>query len=302
MDRNPAEGRHGLFGRLRRAAPACAGSLFLASGKGGTGKSVIAAALAYRFAETGLRSVVFDADFGVGNAHILQGLTADLSVAHVVAGRIELEDVAAIAPTGVRVIPGGSGVSGLGALSSVELRLIARGMRWVEREADRIVVDGPAGVSDQALLLGGCADLTVVVTTPDVTAMTDAYAWIKLASARRRDTPLVLLVNRAREEGQATAVAERIRGVARRFLGLEVPFAGWIVEDPAVAESVARRRPFSLSHPHAAATAALVRIAVGIEERIEAGGLGGGSFAERLEGAVNSQEQAVAPPRPGVMA
>jgi flagellar biosynthesis protein FlhG len=276
------ESRPGLLWRLWKPAPRAGRTVAVASGKGGTGKSILAAALAHRFADEGLRTVVFDADFGVGNAHILQGLTADLSVAHVVAGRVELEDILRAATTGVSVIPAGSGVPGLASLSPFELQLVVRGLGGIERSADRIVVDGPAGVSDQALLFVGCSDLTLVVTTPDITAMTDAYAWIKVATRRGRESPLALVVNRARSEGQANGVAGKILGVARRFLGLELPFLGFVPEDPAVTESIARRRPVPVSHPDSPAAAALSRLAEEVETLLDARPAPERTYAERL--------------------
>ncbi|MCI0588916.1 MAG: P-loop NTPase [Planctomycetes bacterium] len=286
LDSDRIEALPGLLRRLWKPVQRLGRTVAVASGKGGTGKSVLAAALAHRLSRAGLRTVVFDADFGVGNAHILQGLSAGLSVAHVVAGRVELEDVLRPAPTGVFVIPGGSGVPGLGTLSPFQLQLVLRGLAGVEKGADRIVVDGPAGVSDQALLFVGCSDLTVLVTTPDITAMTDAYSWIKVATVRRRESPIALVVNRARSEAQASAVAEKVLGVARRFLGLDIPFLGFVPEDPAVAESVARRRPVPVSHPDSPAAAALEKLADEIESRLEERDPSGGGYAQRLQACV----------------
>jgi len=292
LESDRIEARHGLLWRLLKPAQRAGRVLAVASGKGGTGKSVLAAALAHRFAQEGLRTVVFDADFGVGNAHILQGLSADLSVAHVVAGRVELEDVLRPAPTGVSVIPGGSGVPGLGTLTPFQLQLVLRGLAGVEKAADRIVVDGPAGVSDQALLFVGCSDLTVLVTTPDITAMTDAYSWIKVATVRRRESPLALVVNRSRSEAQASAVAEKLLGVARRFLGLDLPYLGCIPEDPAVAESVARRRPVPVTHPDSPAAAALEKLADEVESRLQEREPTGGGYAQRLQACVEREAPA----------
>lgn len=281
-------GRPSLLRRLVGGAPerGSARSIAVVSGKGGTGKSVLSAALAYREVAGGGRALVFDIDFGVGNAHILQGLVAERTVAHVMLGRCALEQVAAVAPTGVRVIPGGSGVAGLSTPSWLQLRLLARGFPALEERCDLLLLDGPAGVADSAVLLAGCADVVVVVTTPDVTAMTDAYAWIKVSTLRDPDARIGIVVNRARDLAEAEAAAARIRGVAQRFLERDVPCFGFLPDDPAVVESVARRRPFPLTHPESPVTAALEPVARAIEDAAPPTG----SYGRRLEQALAAAE------------
>jgi flagellar biosynthesis protein FlhG len=281
-------GRQSLFRRLVGGSPerSPARSVAVVSGKGGTGKSVVSAALAYRTVAAGGRSLVFDVDFGVGNAHILQGLVAELTVAHVLLGRCGLEQVAAVAPTGVRVIPGGSGVVGISSPSWIQLRLLSRGLAALEERCDLLVLDGPAGVADTAVLLAGCADLVVVVTTPDVTAMTDAYAWIKVSTQRDPETRLGLVVNRVRNPSEADAAAARIRTVAQRFLGRDIPCLGYLPEDAAVVESVSRRRPFPLTHPEAPVSAAFESIARAVEEATKTPS----GYARRLERSLASSE------------
>jgi flagellar biosynthesis protein FlhG len=107
------------------------------------------------------------------------------------------------------------------------------------------------------------ADVSLVVTTPEPTAIADAYALIKCVmspwhpvrgpSIRRRaggigprGARLALVVNQARHLREALDVHRRISGVAERFLDLRVPLLGTLAEDPAVGDAARAKRPLLL--------------------------------------------------------
>lgn len=268
MERNGAMGmlKGALMGSWRSLTPSGRiRSIAIASGKGGTGKSVLTASLAACFASQSRRVTLFDADLGVGNAHILQGVSPAYTVAHVISGLVDLEDISILAPTGVNVIPAGSGVAGLASLPRQALNRIAQGFAKVEESCDLLFVDAAAGISDQTVFFLLAADWILLVTTPDLTAMTDAYALIKVLHLRDPKAPIFLVANRVRTEQEGVAAAEKIRGVAKRFLGKEIGFLGCIPEDPAVGESVARKSPFVVTHPDRPAAAALAALAQKLE-------------------------------------
>lgn len=245
-------------------------SIALGSGKGGTGKSVITASLAAWFAQRRKPTIVFDADLGVGNAHILQGVSPAYTAAHVVSGLVELSDIGIHAATGVTVLPAGSGIAGMASLHGEHLRRIAGGFENIDTQGDCLFVDGAAGISDQNIcfLLG--AERILVVTSCDLTAMTDAYALIKILHHRDADAEISVLVNRARSEREAIAAAEKIQSVSQRFLRKKIDFLGWIPDDPFVVDSVAKKRPFLLAYPEAPASRALAKIAEKLEVAIRA--------------------------------
>src|SRR5690606_34456927 len=95
------------------------------------------------------------------------------------------------------------------------------------------------------------ADELLVVTTPEPTAVTDAYALIKAVYRQRENVPVSLLVNMARDREEARRVFERMNAVCRRFLGLSLSDAGHVLHDPRVPLSVRRRCPFVLDAPDA---------------------------------------------------
>jgi flagellar biosynthesis protein FlhG len=257
-------------------APGVARSLCIASGKGGTGKSVVTASLASRFAAGG-RTLIVDADLGVGNAHILQDVSPAMSFVDVVEGRREVRETRVACGERLDLLAAGSGVPRMAELTGYELHLIASGLEQVEAEYRWVFVDSAAGLSRQTVSFARACDAVLIVTTPDLTAMTDAYAFLKVLLARRPDFEPWILVNRAGSPEEAQEVASRIARVTARFLQRGARWIGWLPEDPVVTQCANRRGPVVALEPHAPFSYSLRRVAdaLAVElERIEPRGLG----------------------------
>jgi len=258
------------------AMPDCgrARSVCVASGKGGTGKTVLSASLAHLFSRHG-RTLVVDADLGVGNAHILQNVTPQRSFVDVVEGEVPVREVVVPCGPHVDLLAAGSGVPRMSELSSYELHLIASGLEELERDYGTVVVDAAAGLARQTLAFARSCDEVLLVTTPDLTAMTDAYAFLKVLTGRAPGCEPLLLVNRARSEEEADEVAERIGKVSRRFLGRAPRPIGWVPEDPLVKACVNRRGAVAALEPASPAGRAIARLAAELERHFERGSAGG---------------------------
>lgn len=260
----PPPSATGPDGRVGVVRPA---SLCIASGKGGTGKSVVTASLASLFAARG-RTLLVDADLGVGNAHILQDVSPPASFVEVVEGSRAVRDV--VVPCGgqVDLLAAGSGVPRMVDLSSYELHLIAAGLEELEGDYRYLLTDSAAGISHQTISFAQVSDVVLLVTTPDLTAMTDAYAFVKVLFARAPKSRALLLVNRAEDEEEAREVADRIGRVCRRFLGRAPRSIGWLPNDPVVTQCVNRRGPTVVLEPHAPFSYGLRRVSVRLLEEL----------------------------------
>jgi len=255
-----------------------AASVCIASGKGGTGKSVVSASIASLFARRG-RTLLVDADLGVGNAHILQDVSPDLTFVDVVEERCEVEDAVVRCSDRLDLLGAGSGYANMAALTPYQMYLIASGLERLERGYRYLLVDSAAGISDQTLTFAAACDVVVLVTTPDVTAMTDAYAFLKVLAQRRSGARPLLVVNRVFGGEDAASVAQRIASVSQKFLGSEPRSLGGLPEDRAAFRSVQRRQPVVEAEPDSDLARALQRVADDIEVEIavvgSARGLGG---------------------------
>jgi flagellar biosynthesis protein FlhG len=209
-------GRHGL--PIEPGAPSAdangphstppdsrASSLCIASGKGGTGKSVVSASLGTLFSEVG-RTLIVDADLGVGNAHILQDVSPRASLVDVVQGECTVRDVLVSCTDRLDLVAAGSGVPRMAELSRCELDLVAAGLEELESDYRYVLVDSAAGVSRQTLAFAQACDLVCIVTTGDLTAMTDAYALLKLLHRSGDVAAPFLIVNRAHGPAEAADV------------------------------------------------------------------------------------------------
>ncbi len=258
--------------------PVRAVSICVASGKGGTGKSIVSAALATLFAERG-RTLLVDADLGVGNAHILQNVQPERTFVDLIRGRTKARELVVPCRPGLDLIGAGSGVSHMASLSLFEQRLIAEALCEIERDYDHVVVDSAAGISEQNVSFAAACDVVLIVTTPDVTAMTDAYAFLKVLSTRVGPAIPLVVVNRVGEPGEGERVATRMSEVSAKFLGRELRWIGSLPDDRAVVRSVAARRAVVLAEPSSEISMAMRSMTTTLLEELERApraGLGSG--------------------------
>ncbi|MFA7235803.1 MAG: MinD/ParA family protein [Phycisphaeraceae bacterium] len=252
------------------------------SGKGGVGKTNVAVNLAARLATMGRRVILLDADLGLANADVLVNITPRANLAHVVAGRRRLEEAMCDAPGGFTLIPGASGLSQMADLTEFERARLLQMLRQIETQHDLVIIDTGAGISPNVLSFILASDEVLVVTTPEPTAITDAYALIKTVTRRKEDAHISLLVNQVRDRGEGRRVFDRINAVTRRFLGLSILDAGFIVSDPRVSAAVRRRSPFVLDEPDCPASACVTQLAHKLDRHAaEPGNIG---FFKRVAG------------------
>lgn len=215
------------------------------SGKGGVGKTLTTVNLAVAAARAGKSVLIFDGDLGLANVDIVLGLTVRYTIWDVLNGHCALEDVIVQGPLGISLIPAGSGVAQLSKLSQNQKLLLTDALQSLNGSWDLILVDTGAGIDDMVLQLNLAAAKTVVVTTPEPHAITDAYALVKLLNECNKGKSFDLLVNMTRTEGEGLKVYQRFAEVAGRFLDVQIGYLGHVPQDPATQRAVMQRRAAS---------------------------------------------------------
>ena len=237
------------------------------SGKGGVGKTFVSANLAAALARRGERVLVLDADLGLANLDVVLNLSPKITLHDVFTGKHVLEDAIVPVAGGFSVLLAGSGMVEYSRLTpEVRDQLLAT-IEAVTPRFDRVLLDTGAGISDVVLYTLSLAHDVLVVTTPEPTALTDAYATIKVLAATQGRRSLLLAVNQSLHRGEGRSIANQLQLVIDRFVnpGLDAPikldFVGEVPTDPHVRTAVQKRQLLLELYPGTPAAAALLAIA-----------------------------------------
>ena len=255
--------------KLRHTATATAKRLrtiAITSGKGGVGKTSLAVNLGLLMAGDGHRVALLDGDMGLANVDVLLGLAPKFTLRHVVEGQKELTEIILQGPNGLYVIPGSRGVEAMAHLSSAEQAQLLERLGQLEGMFDLLLIDTAAGISPNVLSLILAADEAIVVTVPEPTSITDAYAVIKVLSRHRADLRANILMNMVESASQAEEVFKELQRVIRHFLKVEVGYAGHVLRDECVGRAVCEQKPFSICFPYARASRSVQDLARSLAE------------------------------------
>lgn len=238
-----------------RAGHACR-TIAVTSGKGGVGKSNLVANLAIGIARLGKSVLVLDADLGLANMDVLLGVRPQYTLYHVLKGSKDLLDVIISGAPGVKFIAGGSGMRELADLDERARVRFLEGMQKLEKYTDVVLIDTGAGISSNVMAFVTAADEVLCVTTPEPTAMADAYGIIKTLAQESDPFPQVsLVVNRVRSPEEGAVVAGKIFRVSKQFLEVGIQYAGYVLEDMNVMKAVRAQKPFMSMYPNTYASA-----------------------------------------------
>jgi len=195
----------------------------------------------------------------------------------VIEGRKSVNEVLALGPAGVSLLPGCSGQYELANLGDEQRLGLFGEVDSLEDRFDVLVVDTGAGIGSNAVSFAAGAQDIIIITTPEPTSIRDAFAMIKVLGTRCRIKSVQLLPNMVTGAAEARSVHEKLQELSARFFDMQVELLGHVVRDPAASDAVRAGQPLVTHYPLSPASRCLVAAARRlIRERDRESRLGGG--------------------------
>lgn len=231
------------------------------SGKGGVGKTAVVSNVAVTLARLGKKVLIIDADLGLANVDVVLGISPPYNLNHFFSGERSLDDIMVEGPHGLKILPAGSGVQQFTRLDGQLKMQLIDALDALDEHFDVVLIDTEAGISDNVTYFNVAAQDILVVTTPEPTAITDAYALMKLLSTQYHQKRFLLAVNSVRSADEGLDVFEKLTMVSGRYLDIFIDYLGAIPFDRKMHDSVRQQQVMIELYPDSKAAKSFVDLA-----------------------------------------
>jgi len=226
-------------------------TIVISSGKGGVGKTSMAVNLSVVMArDFGMHVALIDADIGTANVNLLFGVTPHKTIKDIQNG-VDPAEVAMLVD-GVVLYAGDSGDAPEGGY---DISGIVEAVKTTEPEV--IILDTHPGVTQSSIDAIRAGDHIVVVSTPEITSVTDTYQLIKQI---RSDKKRVSIVMNESDRTTGYAKSNLIMGVAKIHLDRNVHYLGHINESRVVKKAILNQVPFYVTNQRSRVAGDLVAV------------------------------------------
>ncbi len=226
--------------------------------KGGIGKTTSALNLAIALKDLGKDVLLVDANISTPNIGLHLGIpSVPSSLHHVLKGKKEPKEALYTHSSGIKVMPGSIAVEDIG----VDTDRLAAVLKELKKHADVIIIDSAAGFGEDSLAALKAADEVLIVTNPEIPAVTEALKTVKLAEKLNKKIVGVLLTRTGKGKSMNTEEVEEM---------IELPVIGEVPEDKAVKSALYEKKPVIHHAPFSKAGKGYKKVAEKIaEERYE---------------------------------
>ena len=235
--------------------------LAVCSGKGGVGKTNVAANIAIAMGAQNNNVCLLDADVSLANVDVLLGLQPRFNLAHVVSGEVDLASTILPGPNGVQIVPAASGNFSMTELNAASQAAIVQAFGELEHQPDLLVVDTAAGISPQVARFVQAAQHAVVVVCDEPASLTDAYALIKVFSQKYGISRFQIVTNQSSSASAGRALFGKLSRVTDTYLNVVLHHLGDVPRDNYLVRAVQEQRAVVDAYPRSPAGNAFAQIA-----------------------------------------
>jgi len=228
----------------------------VAGGRSGIGKTSIAVNLALALAKEGQRTMLLDADFGMGNVDAMLGLEAENGMQDVLNGKRNLQDIIITGPGGLMVMPSISSRKTASALGFVECAGVIRAFSDLDQDIDTLVIDTAGGISESVASFCRASSEVLIVATNEPASFQDSIDLIRLLHSGYGITNFRLLANRVRSAQEAQEIFRGVVYLLEDEHAIAVSYAGYIPADDFLREAAINRQAVVAAYPRCRASTA----------------------------------------------
>ena len=232
----------------------------IVSGKGGVGKTTTAINLGAALNSLGKEVIIVDANLTTPNVGLHLGAPmVPVNLNHVLLGKAKILDAIYEHESGTKIVPSSLSVRELRRINYKKLKEVGKKLK---KMSDYVIFDSASGLGEEAIGSMDAADELIIVTNPEIPAVTDALKTIKLAEEMKKDI-MGVIVTRV-TNGKNEMSISNIRGM------LDIQILGIIPEDKNVQASLRSKDALLHTYPYTKASRAYKKIAsriAGVEYR-----------------------------------
>ncbi|MDE5681814.1 MAG: MinD/ParA family protein [Mailhella sp.] len=222
-------------------------SLAIMSGKGGVGKSNLSLNLGYSLAQKNHALLLMDCDLGLANLDVLLGITPEQNLQDVLLSGADVKNAIISLEKNTKeafdILPAASGVPELTDMNNDMRDLLIKRINPSLRGYDIILMDLGAGIHGTVQSFAAMAAIRIIVLTPEPTALTDAYALIKVLSQDLGVRDFLVVVNDVASRKEEEITFKRLEMACQKFLNINPVLLGGVRHDVKLQESVLRQKP-----------------------------------------------------------